>query len=352
LGAVARLDPVSGSPHELTELLRAWDDDPRPRPLVVETSGSTGRPKRVRLSRGAMRASVDATHRYLGGPGQWLLALPPHHVAGVQVLYRNVRARQEPVVLGGSWAEAVAAMTGPRRYTSVVPTQLVRLLDEGGVAPLATLDAVLVGGGPLDPLRRREAEDAGVHVVATYGMSETCGGCVYDGWPLDGVAIKISDEGEVMLTGSMLFEGYDDGHGGSEETGPEVLPRRRWLRTADLGRLDADGRLEILGRRDQVILSGGLNIPGPAVERMIAGHPAVRDVAVVGVPDPEWGERVTAVLVAEEGAPPLSVVRELVEPRAWAPRRVVVVDELPRTGNGKIDHAAVRDLARRGGDEA
>ncbi len=347
---MAHLHPVSGGPLELAELLREWDRTTTPPPVVVETSGSTGRPKRVVLSRAAMRASVDATHGYLGGRGQWLLALSPQHVAGLQVLYRNVRAREQPVVLDGDdWAGAVAAMTGARRYASVVPTQLVRLLDRDQVGPLTELDAVLVGGGPMDPERRREAEDAGVRVVMTYGMSETCGGCVYDGYPLDGVGIKIDENGEILLTGSVLFDGYGDGQGGSDELAGQAIWSRGWLRTADLGRLDADGRLHVLGRRDQVVVSGGLNVPGLAVEQMLAKAPGVRDVAVVAVPHAEWGEQVTAVVVTESGdAPDLTRLRELVEPREWAPRAVVVVDELPRTTNGKLDRAAVRDLVGTG----
>jgi o-succinylbenzoate---CoA ligase len=204
---------------------------------------------------------------------------------------------------------------------------------------------VLVGGGPLDPERRREAAAAGIRMVMTYGMSETCGGCVYDGYPLDGVALKIAADGEVMLTGPMLFEGYDDGHGGVDEEATSAVQRRGWLHTADLGRLDEDGRLRVLGRRDQVVVSGGLNVPGPAVERMLGKAPDVRDVAVVGCPDPEWGEVVTAVVVTTDGdEPDLTALRDLVEPRAWAPRALVVVDELPRTPNGKVDRAAVREL--------
>lgn len=346
---MADLHPVSGDPLEIAALLRAWDAEPSPQPLVVETSGSTGRPKRVLLTRAAMRASVDATDGYLGGRGQWVLALPAHYVAGVQVLYRSVRGGHDPVVLRGqgeqAWDDAVASMRGHRRYASLVPTQLVRLLDQDAVAPLAELDAVLVGGGPLDPAHRREAEEAGVRIVMTYGMSETCGGCVYDGHPLDGVALKIADDGEIMLAGPMLFEGYDDGHGGVDEVATAAARRRGWVHTHDLGRIDDEGRLQVLGRRDQVIVSGGVNVPGAAVERMLAGVPGIRDVAVVGTHDPEWGQVVTAVVITVDGeAPDLSRLRSSVEPRAWAPRAVVVVDELPYTVSGKVDRAAVRAL--------
>ena len=164
-----------------------WDAADDPAPLAVETSGSTGAPKRVLLSRAALRASADATHARLGGPGQWLLNLPPSYVAGLQVLFRSVRAGTEPVVQDGPFGEAAAAMTGARRYVSLVPTQLVRLLDEDA---LRGFDTVLVGGARLEPALRTRAERAGVRVVATYGMSETCGGCVYDGRPLDGVAVR------------------------------------------------------------------------------------------------------------------------------------------------------------------
>ncbi len=347
-----QLSSPGGDPHEIAAQLLSWDTEASAQPLVVETSGSTGQPKRVRLSRGAMRSSVDGTHGYLGGRGQWLLALPAHHVAGLQVLYRNVRSRQQPVVLAdqstGSWAEAVAAMSGPRRYTSVVPTQLVRLLEAGAVAPLADLDAVLVGGGPLDPHRRREAADAGVRVVMTYGMSETCGGCVYDGYPLDGVALKVDGQGEVLLAGAVLFDGYDDGSGSIDETATASVMEAGWLHTSDLGRLDDDGRLQLLGRRDQVVVSGGLNVPGPAVEQMLGRHRRVAEVAVVGVPHPEWGEQVTAVVRAVDGVPVLSELRDLVEPRAWAPQALVLVDALPHTSNGKVDRVALRELATRG----
>jgi O-succinylbenzoic acid--CoA ligase len=296
-----------------------------------------------------MRASVDAAHGYVGGQGQWVLALPANYVAGVQVLYRSVRSGHEPVVLGdgpSAWAAAVAALTARRRYTALVPTQLVRLLDQGVVAPLAELDAVLVGGGPLDPERRREAEEAGVRVVMTYGLSETGGGCVYDGYPLDGVALKIAGDGEVLLAGPMLFDGYDDGRGAVDEVASAAARRDGWVRTDDLGRLDADGRLQVLGRRDHVVVSGGLNVPGAAVEQMLARAPGIDDVVVVGTHDPEWGQVVTAVVVTASGEPPdLARLRSSVEPREWAPRAVMVVDELPRTANGKVDRAAVRALA-------
>ena len=342
------LSPVDGSPTEIAALLGEWDAAADPGPLVIATSGSTGEPKRVALSRSALRASADATHEVLGGPGQWVLNLPPTFVAGVQVLFRSVRAGTAPVFQEGSIATAVRSLVGERRYVSLVPTQLVRLLDEHGpdLHALTTLDAVLVGGGPLDADVRARAERGGVPVVQTYGMSETCGGCVYDGHPLPGVGVRIAADGEVELAGPVLFDGYvhADGAPDVERTG-RVL-RDGWLRTGDLGSLDDDGRLRVTGRLDQVVVSGGLNVPGPAVERLLRAHPGVADVAVVGRPDPEWGSVVVAVVVASGEPPSLSSLRDLVEPRSWAPRALVLVDELPRNDRGKLDLPALRELAR------
>jgi O-succinylbenzoic acid--CoA ligase len=316
---VSSLWPVSGSAEEIRALLRAWEAAADPEPLVIATSGSTGEPKRVMLSRAAMRASADATHARLGGPGQWELNLPPTYVAGVQVLYRTIRAGD-----------------AGRSYVSLVPTQLIRMREEW--ARLTTYDAVLIGGGPLDPQVRADAEAAGVRIVQTYGMSETCGGCVYDGVPLDGVELKIDDE-EVLLRGPMLFDGYQD-----EPERTAAAFRDGWLVTNDLGHFAEDGRLRIDGRADDVIISGGVKVPAVAVAAMVGRHPSVDQVVVVGVPDQEWGERVVAVI---EPADPVTLedVRDLVEPRSWAPRRLVVVPELPRLPNGKPDRMAIRKLA-------
>lgn len=305
-------------------LLTEWEAAADPDPLVIETSGSTGRPKRVALSRGAMRASADATHHRLGGPGRWELNLPPTYVAGVQVLFRTIRA--------GSAAD--------RRYLSLVPTQLVRVLrSEDRVDELRGFDAVLVGGGPLRPDVRSQAEHLGIRVVQTYGMSETCGGCVYDGVPLDGVEIRIDADDEVLVRGPVLFDGYD---GDPERTAAAF--RDGWLVTNDLGHWAEDGRLRIDGRADDVIISGGVKVPAQSVARMIHEGVACPGVEVVGIPDPEWGERVVAIVAAMD---PISLesVRDLVEPREWAPRQLVVVPEIPPLPNGKPDRVALRKLA-------
>ena len=331
------LDPVRGSAEEILTLLREWDAADDPAPLAVETSGSTGAPKRVRLSRAAMRASADATHARLGGAGQWLLNLPPAYVAGLQVLFRSVRARTDPVIQDGPFEDAVAAMTGERRYVSLVPTQLVRLLDGGA---LRGFDTVLVGGARLEPDLRDRATRSGVRVVATYGMSETCGGCVYDGRPLDGVAVKIGSDDRIRVGGPVLFDGYDGQ--------PELTAQAKehgWFVTRDLGRIDHDGLLRVTGRVDDVVISGGVNVPAGAVAARLREHPCVTEAEVVGVPDPEWGQAVVAVLAGDLS---LAAARDWVAadlPRSWSPRLVVPVAALPLLPNGKVDRLAVERLA-------
>ena len=341
MSSPASLRPVFGAAAEILELLRAWNTGPEPEPLLIETSGSTGEPKRVVLSRAAMRASALATQSRLGGPGQWLLNLPPSYVAGTQVLFRSVLAGTEPVVQDGDFAPAAAAMSGERRYVSLVPTQLTRMLaSPRDVEALRTFDVVLVGGARVDPALRRTAAEAGVTVVATYGMSETCGGCVYDGLPLDGVEVGIGPDGRVRIGGPVLFDGYD----GQPELTAQVKRDGCFL-TQDLGALGEDGRLRVLGRVDDVVISGGVNVATPAVAARLREHPGVRAAEVVGVDDDEWGQRVVAVLV---GDVTLEEARDWVasaHPRSWAPRTVVLVDELPLLANGKADRLRLRKLA-------
>ena len=334
---------MRGSTAEVVAEVRAWlAADVEPEPLVVETSGSTGHPKRVLLSRRAMVASATATHDRLGGPGAWLLTLPASYVAGLQVVVRSLLAGHEPTELseaGDDLAAAVDRMPEGRRYLSLVPTQLHRLLaDERQAGALATLDAVLLGGGPIDPALRARAEAAGVTVVATYGSSETAGGCVYDGVPLDGVEVATDDDGRIRIRGPVLFDGYDGDPGLTAETLVDG-----WFVTADVGTVE-DGRLQVLGRVDDVVISGGVNVPTPAVARRLRRHPAVEQAEVLGVPDDEWGHRVVAVVVGDLG---LDEARDWVAaelPRAWAPRDLVSVDALPMLDTGKVDRLRLEEL--------
>ncbi|WP_028643406.1 AMP-binding protein [Nocardioides sp. URHA0020] len=335
----------AGSARATIDALRDWLEAPAPPPWVVETSGSTGRPKRVVLSRDAVLASVSASARRLGGSGRWLLALPASYVAGVQVICRSLVAGHDPVVLDehANFADAADA-TSPTSSTtdafvSLVPTQLHRLLETDADA-LRRFHTVLLGGGPIDAALRGRAEEAGVRVVATYGSAETAGGCVYDGYALDGVAVALDAGGRIRIAGPTLFERYD----GDPALTAEVLVDG-WFVTSDAGRLDEDGRLHVLGRVDDVVVSGGVNVPAPAVAARLREHPDVRAAEVLGVPDEEWGGRLVAFIVGDLSLDAARTWVGQAHPRSWAPRQLVELDDMPLLSNGKPDRLALRELA-------
>lgn len=436
--------------------------------MVLRTSGSTtGTGKLVGVSMDALVASARATHKRLGGPGIWVLALPAYHAAGVQVLVRAAVAGthvfnaykeggfdpqhvaqvidaacaaaadcdagssfDDDAVsscaggVGGEAEGALAADDSGRAcpvYTSLVPTQLRRALDDEQLrGALARLDAVLIGGAAADAQLLEQAKAAGIRVVTTYGMSETCGGCVYDGQPLPGVSMDVDQAtGAIWLSGPMLATGYlgdeertrrcfvrrpqaQAGEGASDagntasaaesaeagagteagatrpgsETGPGAgsdagaearagtdsgvgagEPARRWFITSDRGQI-VDGRLQVLGRLDDVIISGGIKVePGP-IEALLALNPLVSECAVVGLPDLQWGQVVTAVVVpasmpglgrVDEGAI-LAQIRVYLEQKlsgAQCPKQVLLADALPYKGIGKVDRRALaQSLAR------
>ncbi|KIP92647.1 acyl-CoA synthetase [Microbacterium sp. MEJ108Y] len=332
--------------------------------VVIATSGSSGVPKRVALSGEALRASVEATAARVGG-GRWLLALPAGYVAGLQVLVRSLIAGTHPVALGGrfspeSFADATLSMLRPSRgsaaipelYTSLVPAQLSTLLDAADDRPvraaLQAYRAILVGGQSLpEPLRERAA-DLGVRLVRTYGSTETCGGCVYDGVPLDTVAVRTVD-GELRIAGPMLADGY---LGDGELTAKNFSRDEhgiRWYHTGDLGLFD-DGVVRVHGRADNVIVSGGINISLDRVERLVRSVPGLTGAVVVGVPDERWGE--ASVIVAPRGevlrrseAEQLSHARDLVAEELGKharPVRLIMVDELAVLASGKPDRESIR----------
>ncbi|WP_101468411.1 o-succinylbenzoate--CoA ligase [Nocardia fluminea] len=334
--------------RRLSDALKPGDPIDDDVALVVTTSGTTGIPKGALLGAEALRASGNATHDRLGGPGSWLLALPTHHIAGIQVLLRSILAGTEPTVLdvsGGFLPEALAgavgAMRGPRRYTALVPTQLIKSLDSPVAAKaLAELDGVLVGGAATPAPVLDRARDLGITVVRTYGMSETCGGCVYEGVPLDGTEVRIED-GRVILGGAMIARGYRNlpDHPAFAEPG--------WFRTEDAGSFD-DGVLSISGRLDEAIMTGGLLVIPQVVEAVLANHPGIRECIVLGLPDERLGQRVAVAIVPAPGAAPTldeiraHVVAEL--DSIAAPRELSVLSEIPLRGPGKPDRTALRKL--------
>ncbi|GLZ30630.1 O-succinylbenzoic acid--CoA ligase [Lentzea sp. NBRC 105346] len=329
-------EALAGGPPLVTGPLEGWE---KAAALGVTTSGSTGTPKTVLLSAEALTYSASATHDRLGGPGTWLLALPADHIAGIQVLVRSIVAGTSPGVMdlsGGFRAMGFAQAAQPvlatpgRHYTALVPTQLARIVaGEGpGLAALRAFDAVLIGGAATPPPLLEHARSLGVRVVTTYGMTETAGGCVYDGVPLDGVRVSADDV--ISIAGPVLALGYQ----GGEPFGPS-------FRTEDLGRF-VDGRLEVLGRADDVIITGGEKIAPALVERALVAVDGVREACVVGVPDAEWGQVVAAAVVASGvSADELRDAVRVSVGRSATPKRVMFVSELPLRGPGKVDRAAV-----------
>ena len=326
--------------------------------LVVTTSGTTGAPKGAMLTAAALTASASATHDRLGGPGSWLLALPPYHIAGLQVLVRSVLAGSVPVGLdvsaGFDTAElpgAVRRLSSGRRYTSLVAAQLAKALtDPAAAAALAELDAVLIGGGPAPRPILEAAATAGIAVVRTYGMSETAGGCVYDGVPLDGVQLRVPADGRIAIGGATVAKGYRN------PVIPDPFAKPGWFRTDDLGTVDESGVLTVLGRADDAISTGGLTVLPQPVEAALCTHPSVSDCAVFGLPDDRLGQRVvTAVVVTDGCAPPTldtlrAVVTSTLDATA-APRELHIVDALPRRGIGKVDRAALVHRFADAGDQ-
>ena len=320
-----RLPPARA--RTLVDSLRAGDPVSPDVALVVATSGTTGEPKGVELTHSQVAASARATATFLGvdpGRHRWLACLPLAHVGGLSVVTRAHHTGTPVTVHDGFEAQAVdeAARTGGCTHVSLVPTALGRI-------ETSSWERIVLGGSA-------PPADRPGNAVVTYGLTETGSGVVYDGIPLDGVEVRISDD-EILLRGPMIGTSYRDG--------TPVVDAQGWLRTGDLGRFE-DGVLEVFGRRDDMIVTGGENVHPDPVEHRLRAHPAVADAAVVGRPDREWGHRVVAVveLVAGAAAPSLDELREWVraELPVWAaPKEVVVRPSLPRTAIGKVRRAVV-----------
>jgi O-succinylbenzoic acid--CoA ligase len=347
--------PAGADRPSALSALRVGDDIDDDVALVVTTSGTTGAPKGALLTSAALTASAAATHDRLGGPGRWLLALPPYHIAGAQVLVRSLLAGTVPVELdvsaGFDVSELPSAVSelGPgRRYTALVAAQLAKALtDKAATDALAQLDAVLIGGGPAPRPILEAAASAGIAVVRTYGMSETAGGCVYNGVPLDGVRLRVDPDGRIVIGGATLAKGYRN------PPDPDPFVERGWFRTDDIGALDDSGVLSVLGRADEAISTGGLTVLPQPVEVALRTHSAVADCAVFGLADERLGERVVAAVVVADGCAPPSLdtlrahVARTLDGSA-APRELHIVEALPMRGIGKVDRKA---LARRFGND-
>lgn len=306
--------------------------------LVLPTSGTSGPPKGVELTHAALRWSARAVNARLGA-GRWLSCVPMSHIAGIGILVRSLEAGTDPVIHNKF---DIGSIYSARETTliSLVPTTLQRLLGAG--VDLSQYSTVLVGGGAAPPGLIQRARDLGIPVVCTYGMTETCGGCVYDGEPLPGVAARIVG-GQIELKGPMLLQGY--------RLAPNQTARAfdgNWFRTSDLGDVDDHCKLQIFGRADDVIITGGEKVSATVVEDLLRRDKRVADAAVVGLEDPKWGQIVAALIVPiGRDAPTLEELRAVVKTHGashMAPRKILTIDRIPRTPSGKVRRGRVAEL--------
>lgn len=337
-------------PAESTTPTMPIDDIPSGTALIISTSGSEGRPKAVPLSHANLDAAAAASNACLPlRPGDiWLDCLPLCHIGGLSILWRCARAGAAVLLHDGFDAAAVARDLGECHvsHISLVPAMLARLLDLGA-SPPASLRCALLGGAALSRPLYERALAAGWPIFTTYGMSETAAqvatfaaamGCWHEGLvgrPLPGVELAIADDGRIRLRGPQVMAGYLAG-GGIDAEG--------WFTTGDLGRIDADGRLTVLGRADDMLISGGRNIHPLEIESCLAACPGVTDIAVTGQTDSVWGDIVVALVVGTADAPAVLDWGRAHLPAAARPRRVLRLDRLPRNAMGKIDRTALRSL--------
>jgi len=324
------------------------EDLPDGTAVVIATSGSTGGSKGVQLSADALRASARASLDRIGaGPGaRWLCPLPTSHIAGLGILVRSIISGTAPVVVDRLDPARRDLAAFGCEYTSLVPAQLRRMLDAG--AGLSAFRAILLGGAAIPSGLLAGARAAGARVITTYGMSETCGGCVYNGLPLDGVRLRTTPDARIQITGPVLFSGYRNRPGLTET----AIDEDGWFTTSDLGNISPDGRLlSVDGRADDMINTGGHKVSPTEVAAILEACPTVREAAVFGEPDSQWGQRVTAVIVPASLANPprleelRAAVRRKLPPYA-APRGLFVVPAMPLLPSGKPDLATLRGLGR------
>lgn len=309
--------------------------------VIVQTSGTGAAPKLVQFDRSALDAAVASSALALGATARdrWLCCLPLSHVGGLLVLLRAI-VLGAPVTVHARFDPVAVAAERDVAFVSLVPTMLARLVDAG--ADLSSFRSILVGGAHLSPDLRERAERAGGAVVETYGLTETCGGVVYEGIPLSGTEMRIDGDGGIELRGPTLMRGYRfDAVGTAAAFTPDG-----WLRPGDAGEIDRDGRLHVVGRIDDLINTGGEKVWPDEVEASLRAHPAVREVAAGGRLDPEWGQHVAVWVVPSDPSDPPSLedlrafaARSL--PRYAAPRELILTDRLPVTSSGKLRRAAL-----------
>ncbi|WP_311449379.1 AMP-binding protein [uncultured Rothia sp.] len=383
--------------------------------LVVGTSGSTGTPKRTALTARALVASAAATENFFGSnsdaASQWLLALPAHYIAGAQVLARSVLAGTAPVIARSVtepvhfspevFLQAVERMSSARRFISLVPTQLHKLLESADANPslgaeiheaLGSFAGILLGGAPASADLLAASAALGLNTVTTYGSAETAGGCVYSGSVLPGVRVELVPEegmpampdiegkpaqvGRIWISGAHLASGYMGDATHTAEHFFTAADGTRWYRTDDYGLLSpahgpdsaaqgSEPRLQVLGRSDDVLISGGVKISARAVATVLEEHPAVREACVVGLPDARWGTAIAAAvtLVPSAGAaaaptennPALNeelcallrarCAEKLGAPAA--PKQLSILPDFPLTSTGKPDRAKIYSILDR-----
>lgn len=384
--------------------------------LVVGTSGSTGTPKRTALTARALAASAAATERFFGsnsdGASQWLLALPAHYIAGAQVLARSVLAGTAPVIARSViepvhfspevFLQAVEHMSSARRFISLVPTQLHKLLESADADPhlgaeiheaLGSFTGILLGGAPASADLLTAATALGLNTVTTYGSAETAGGCVYSGSVLPGVRVELVPEesmptapdiegtpaqvGRIWISGAHLASGYIGDAARTAEHFFTAADGTRWYRTDDYGLMDSanssatssfssvEPHLQVLGRSDDVLISGGVKISARAVATVLEEHPAVREACVVGLPDARWGTAIAAAVTlvpsadaaaapTENSPAPNEELCTLLRARCAeklgapaAPKQLSILPDFPLTSTGKPDRAEIYSILDR-----
>ncbi|HWS47672.1 MAG TPA: fatty acid--CoA ligase family protein [Acidimicrobiia bacterium] len=330
---------TAGELDELHARLRPAEPAAAGTAAIVVTSGTAGAPKGVELTRAGMEVMARGYSAGLGmGPDdRWLACLPLHHVAGLGVLARAYVTGVPCTVHEGFDVERVARSPATEGTTvgSLVPTALRRLLDAG--APMHEFRRIITGGAPCPPALRARAEAAGARVVDAYGLTETWGGFALDGRPIAGTEARIDErEGEILVRGAVIMRGYRF----DPDRTAATVDAGGWLHTGDVGELDSDGRIRVVDRLKDLVITGGVNVSPTEIEAVLAHHRAVDDVCVAGVPDDEWGERVVAFVVPRPGMPEPSLadLRAFARDRLSAPklpREVRIVAAIPRTPGGK-----------------